>query len=119
MKSGIKLPRQKYDTLVSSLGIEYHEKEQAHSCRQAKYDVSKGGQSIVSGLYVQEMRVYLLGVYISVILISLVPSQVNTSVVIGVNGLAEMNSVLEFFTQNPLTGVSRHLQEEEACVGLR
>ena len=57
--------------------------------------------------------------HISVVFLGLFASKVNPGVIIGINGLAKMDGVLQLLTEHQLTRVSRHLQKEETGVGFR
>ena len=57
--------------------------------------------------------------HISVVFLGLFASKVNPGVIIGINGLAKMDGVLQLLTEHQLTRVSGHLQKEETGVGFR
>lgn len=52
------------------------------------------------------------------VFIKRITGQGHSGVIIGVDGLAEVNRVLEFLPQDGTAGVAGHLQQEEACVAL-
>ena len=50
--------------------------------------------------------------------VPLATGQVDPRVVVSIYGLAEVYRVLELLSQDGLAGVSRHLQQEKAGIGL-
>lgn len=56
--------------------------------------------------------------HISIVFLSLFASQVDPGVIVRIDRLAKVDGVLQLLTEHPLTRVPRHLQKEEASVGL-